>query len=803
MESFWSDLKYAARDFRQSPGFALIAVLTLALGIGANTAIFTVAKSVLLNPLSYPDSDRIMYVMESNPEGGLPRFSVAPLNYRDFHDQSRSFEALAAVSGDNFNLTGEGAQPERLSGRRVTGEFFDVLGVDPVHGRAINPDDDKVEAPKVVVLNHGFWQRRFGGDAGVVGRDLTLNGESHTVIGVMPPKFNVGRDLFVPMAVDYEETHRGAHYYGVLGRLAEGTTIEQARVDLETIAARLAAEYPDTNTGWTALVLPLQELMVEDFRPIVWVLLAAVGLVLLIACANVANLLLGRMAMREREVALRTALGAGRWRLVRQFLTESTLLALIGGGLGVLLAHRGTHFLVAMNADNIPRYYDVAVDGSVLAFAFVLSIATGLIFGLLPAWRGSRTDLNSCLKEGGRGQAGAADSRLRGALVLAEVAVAMVLLVGAGVLLKSLSRMLDVDPGFDASGALTARLDLPDAKYPEEAEQTAFYDRLYERLAGLPGVEGVGGVIPMPLTGRGFILTFWIEGTPIPEPNASPQSHIRVVNDGYFEAMGIPRLRGRTFTRGDDLEAAQVVVINERTAARYFPDGDPIGRRITFDDPEDKEITWMTIVGIVGDVHHDELAVAPDAEIYWTSAQRPMSATTVILRTAADPDLLAGPLRAELARIDPDLPLFDVRTLQNIVDESVAQPRFNGVLLGLFAAVALLLATIGVYGVISYSVTRRLREIGVRLALGAGRGQILGQVLRRGLGLMAAGIGIGLIVAFFAARVLATMVYDISPTDPATLATVALLLIAVGATACLLPALRATRVDPVIVLREE
>ncbi len=803
MESFWSDLKYAARDFRQSPGFALIAVLTLALGIGANTAIFTVAKSVLLNPLSYPDSDRVMVVMESNPEGGLPRFSVAPLNYRDFHDQSRSFERMAAVSGDNFNLTGDGARPERLSGRRVTGEFFDVLGVDPAHGRAITPEDDQLDASKVVVLNHGFWQRRFGGDAGVVGRDLTLSGESHTVIGVMPPKFNINRDLFVPMAVDYGETHRGAHYFAVLGRLAEGTTIEQARVDLETVAARLEAEYPDTNTGWTTLVTPLQALMVEDFEAIVWVLLAAVGLVLLIACANVANLLLGRMAMREREVALRTALGAGRWRLVRQFLTESTLLALVGGVLGVLLAHRGTAILVAMNTDNIPRYYDVAVDGGVLAFALALSLATGLIFGLLPAWRGSRPDLASCLKEGGRGHAGAADSRLRGALVLAEVAVAMVLLVGAGVLLKSLSRMLDVDPGFVAEGALTARLDLPDAKYPEEPEQAAFYDRLYERLAGLPGVEGVGGVIPMPLTGRGFILTFWIEGTPIPEPNAAPTSHIRVVNDGYFEAMGIPRLRGRAFTRGDDFEAAQVVVINERTAARYFPGGDPIGRRITFDDPEDEDLTWMTIVGIVGDVHHDELAVEPDAEIYWSSAQRPMSATTVILRTTADPGLLAGPLREELARIDSDLPLFDVRTLEAIVDESVAQPRFNGLLLGLFAAVALLLATIGVYGVISYSVTRRLREIGVRLALGAGRGQILGQVLRRGLGLMAAGIGIGLVVALFAARVLATMVYDVSPTDPATLAAVALLLIAVGATACLLPALRATRVDPVIVLREE
>jgi predicted permease len=456
-----------------------------------------------------------------------------------------------------------------------------------------------------------------------------------------------------------------------------------------------------------------------------------------------------------------------------------------------------------MSAGDVPRAAEITVDAGVLLFTLALSLLTGLVFGLLPALQASRSDLQGTLKEGGRGQAGAGGGRLRSVLVVAEVAVAVVLLVGSGLLLRGLSRLVDVDPGFDPRGALTAQLDLPESKYPQDADQARFYRRLFDRLAALPGVERAGGVLPMPLTGSGFVLDFWVEGTPVPEPNKSPFSNVRVVNEDYFEAMKIPLLRGRVFTPADDFGAPWVVVINDSTAAKYFPGQDPIGERLTFDDPEGEEIRWMTIVGVVGDVHHEDLAAATEPELYWSYAQRPVDGTTVVLRAAGDPAALAGPLRSAVAEIDPDLPVYAVRPLEQIVDDSVAQPRFNSLLWGLFAGLALLLAVIGVYGVISYAVAQRRREIGVRLALGAERRRILGLVLKGGMGLVSIGLAAGLALSVPAARLLAGMVYEIGTTDPATYAGVAVLLAVVGAAACLVPALRATRVDPVVVLREE
>ena len=803
MESVWREFRYALRNLRQNPGFTLVTVATLALGIGANVAIFTVAKSVLLDPLPYPEPERVMLIQEGNPSAGLPRFSVAPLNYLDFHDRNQTFEAMAAVSGASFAFTG-GGQPGRLRGSQVTGEYFDVYGIQPVLGKVITPENDRVGAERVTVLGHGFWQRRFGGDMAILDRLLILDGESYRVIGVLPEGFLETRDVFVPLAVDYQETGRGAHYWGVRGRLAEGVGVEQARADLVRIAGQLAETYPQSNTGWTVLVDPLQERMVRNFGSIIWMLLGAVGLVLLIACANVANLLLVRIASRERETAVRTALGASRWRLVRQFLTETTLLALLGGGLGILMARRGTELLVAMSGNAIPRSQEVAVDGGVLLFALALSLLSGWLLGLIPAFQASRIDLSGTLKEGGRGQAGGrGGSRLRRGLVLAEVALSVLLLVGAGLLIKSFSRLLDVDPGFEPAGVMTAELDLPEARYGEPETRSAFYRRLIDRLETLPGVESAAAVMPMPLTGSGFVLTFYVEGTAIPEPNEEPKANIRVVSESYFDAMRIPLRAGRVFRTSDDLQTPQVLVLNEAAVKKFFPGQDPVGERLTFDDPQGDEVTWMRVVGIVGDVHHEDLAVATDPEIYWSYGQRPMDSATLVVRTAADPAALAQPLRQVAAAIDPELPLYNLQTLDQIVADSVAQPRFNSLLLGLFAGLALLLATLGVYGVISYSVTQGRREIGVRLALGAERSRIVGLVLSRGLRLVALGLVLGLTAAFFASRVLRSMVYEVSPTDLATYGLVALLLAAVGAAACLIPALRAIRVDPVVVLRDE
>jgi predicted permease len=804
MDTLWNDIKYALRSMRNNPGFFVVAVLTLALGIGANAAIFTVAKKVILDPLPFPNSERLMTIEESNIEAGLPRFSVAPPNFKDFHDRNKTFESMAAWGGQSLILTAAGREPKRLEGARVTGEFFEVHGMTAVLGRVLTPEDDRPEAEKVVLLNYNLWHRDFGGASDILGQGLILDGEPYTVVGVAAKGFQERRDFFIPLALDYVNANRGGHQLRVRGLLKPGVTPERAAEDLVAIAAALAETYPDTNTGWSALVVPLLDRVVEGFDTVVWMLLAAVVFVLLIACTNVANLLLARMASREKEVALRSALGAGRGRLITQFITESVILALLGGILGVFLAARGTAVLVAMNADSIPRSQEITVDLGVLLFTFLLAVTTGVVFGLLPALQASRPDLAGTLKEGGRGQAGGVRGRrIRNGLVLVEVALSVVLLVGAGLLLRSFERLLNVDPGFQPQGALTAALDLPRGKYPGPPEQAAYYRRLFNRLESLPGLEHVGGVVPMPLMGGGFVLTFHIEGAPLPEPNKQTHSNIRIVSDDYFAAMEIPLVQGRAFRRADDLEAPQIALVNQSFVEKFLPGEDPINKRVTFGDPASEDIEWLTIVGVVGDVHHESLATETDPELYWPYSQRPASRMTLVLQTHGDPLELVGPLRAAVQEIDPDLPVFRVRLLEEIVDESLNQPRFNSLLLGLFAGLALLLAAIGVYGVVNYSVSQQKREIGVRLALGAGRKRVIALVLKSALAVVLLGIVLGLLGAFFAAQVLQSMVYDVSIRDPATFGKVAGLLILVRLCATILPALRATRVDPAVVLRDE
>jgi putative ABC transport system permease protein len=802
MESLWHDLRYALRSLRQSRVFTVVALLTLALGIGANTAIFTVVKSVLLEPLPFPEPERIVVVLESNPEAGFEKFTLSPPNFRDIHDQNQVFSAMAAFAGDSIALTGNGP-PERLRARRVTGEFFRVYGSEPLHGRVIGTADDQPDAPPVAVLGHGFWQRRFAGDAAVVGRTLQLDGTPTTVIGVMPAHFSTTHDLYVPLALDYEQADRGSHWLIGLARLAPGVTLPQARDNLRAITAGLAEAYPESNTGWSAVAEPLHELMVTNVRPALLVLTLAVGLVLLIACANVANLLLSRMALREREIAVRTALGAGRWQLMRQLLIESILLSVGGGLLGFLLAIRGTTLLVALNASDLPRSASIGVDLGVLGFTLVLSLVTGVVFGLLPAFRASRANLQQTLREGGRSSTGMGGQRLRTTLVLAEVSVALVLLIAAGLLIRSFTALVDVDPGFVADNVLTVQLNLPEARYAEEEARSAFYHQLFERLHEVPGVEQAAGVFPMPLTGSGYMLRFFVEGRPQPPPNQELVAHIREVAAGYIETLGIPVYRGRTVSTADDAGAEPVVVLNQSAANRFWPDQDPLGQRITFDDLDAEDLTWWRVVGVVGDVHHESLATATEPEIYRPLLQAPNESVTAVLRTSAAPTSVIDGVRNALIELDPELPLYNIRTLQQIVDESVAQPRFSSLLLGLFAGLALLLAAIGIYGLISYSVTHRLREIGVRLALGAGRGNILRLVLRQGMTPVVIGAVLGIVAALAATRLLASLVFDVSPADPLTFAAVTTLLLVIALLACLLPALRAIRVEPMVVLRDE
>jgi putative ABC transport system permease protein len=803
MGALLQDLRYSVRTLLKKPGFALVMILALGLGIGANSAIFSVVSTVLLQPPPYPESERLVFVWENSQRIG--RFSMSVPNYVDFRDQNEVFEEISAMATGTYNLTGDG-EPERLRGLRVTEDLFRLLRVQPVLGRGFIPDEDRPGAERVVVLTDALWQRRFGGDPAIVGRTVNLSDRAHTVIGVMPPDFRfiMGAELFVPLAADPAEESRGAHYLLSVARLRPGVTPEQAEAALDAIAGRLEQQYPDSNTGWDTIVTPYQLQLVERVRPALLVLLGAVGFVLLIACANVANLLLARAATREKEIAIRTALGAGRGRLVRQLLTESVLLGLLGGALGLLLAYWSLDLMLALKPENLPRADSIGIDGQVMGFTLFLSVATGLLFGLVPALQSTSPHLAETLKEGGgKSTESARRHRLRGLLVVSEVALAVMLLIGAGLLIKSFARLLEVPVGFEPGGVLTARVTLPEAKYTDGAARAAFYRDAQQRIAALPGAESVGLVDNAPIDGGGSVLSFSIDGRPPAVRGEEPAANIHVIGDGYLRTMGIPVVRGRDLTEAEAWGDVPVTLINQTMAQKLWPGQDALGGRIRFGSSQ--EAPWLTIVGIAGDVRHRGLDEEAGMEVYlpvqrWASAAVTM---TFVVRAAVTPSTLLAPLREQIRALDPTLPVFGVNTMEQIVADSVSGQRFNLMLLGCFAALALALAVVGIYGVMAYSITERTREVGIRMALGARGTDVLGMLLSQGMRQVLLGLGLGLAGALAISRVMASLLYGVSATDASVFGGAVVVLAAVALLAVWLPARRATKIDPMVALRYE
>jgi putative ABC transport system permease protein len=816
MDTLVQDLKYGLRTLLKNPGFTTVAVLALALGIGANTAIFSVVNAVLLRPLPYPDPDRLMTVWENNLKLGWHEDVVSPANFLDWRAQNTVFESMAAYSRRGFNLrTGEGA--ERIRGAVVSADFFKVLRTAPQRGRGFLPEDGGAATGRVALVSHSLWQGKLGGDAQIVGRSITIDSQAATVIGVTPEGFElpeeatiwvlaknvVPENVWLPASVDIT-TVRGLHYLPVLARLKPGVTQAAAQAEMDAIAARLAAEHPRTNADYGVEIVPLHRKLVGDVRPALLVFLGAVGLVLLIACANVANMSLARAAARRREVAIRTALGASRGRLLRQYLTESILLAVLGGGAGLLLALWGTDLLIALQPDSIPGVSRAGIDGRVLGFTLGLSILTGLLFGVAPALHAASADPHVALKEGGRTSSVGPRARLlRGGLVVAEMAVALVLLAGSGLLIRSFLHLTHIEPGIRIDGVLTLGLSTPDASYQGGAEQGRFYTEILRRVRTLPGVESAAATTNLPLGGIDTYFGLEIEGRPPAGPGEGPESGMHQVSPDYFRTLGIPILRGRPFLESDVDGAPSVKIISKTMAERYWPGEDAIGKRISYARNPKGEPQWSTVVGVVGDVRQVGLHTEPRPEAYVPFLQRPSRYMTLVLRSTLDPATLAESVRREVRAVDRDVPAYDARTMREVLDGSLATRRFNMALLMVFAAVALALASVGLYGVIAYMVTQRTHEIGVRLALGASQADVLRLVVGHGMGLALGGVALGLVGAFGLTRALSSLLAGVSVTDPWTFAAMVLLLTLVAFLACFVPARRAARLDPMATLRAE
>jgi putative ABC transport system permease protein len=803
MTSLLNDLHYGIRLLARSPGFSVIAIAALAIGIGANTAIFSVINTLLLQPLPYRDADRLAVVWEHNTVRDRRSNVVGPANFIHWREMNSSFEDLAALTITySVTVTG-GGDPEELQAQSISAELFQILGVAPAIGRGFSADENRPNA-RVVVISDRLWRRRFGADPAILQRPVISQGTPYTVVGVMPPGFSIldkTVDVWLPIGFTAQSRTPRGRSLMVVGRLKAGVSAERAQTDMTHVSARLTGMFPDFNTGWTSRVVPLREQLTGDVRPALIVLAGAVAFVLLIACANVANLLLARATSRQRELAVRAALGAGRARLVRQLLAESVVLSLLGGVGGLLLAWWALGFLRAVAAERLPiqRLELVGLDLPVLLFTLAASLVCGLVFGVVPALTSSGASLTDALRDGGRSGSSARGNRARSAFVVVEIALALVLLVGAGLLLRSFVRLLGQNPGFDPARTMTMRLSLPQARYGGEGQRAQFLERFFQDVDALPGVTASGAISFLPLTGLGAATSMRIIGQPEPPTGQEPVTDVRVISHDYLEAMGVPLLKGRLFNERDAADAKGRVVINATMAQKYWPGEDPIGKRV--------QISWDTIedevVGVVGDVKHAALDAVTRPMTYWPFARSPYGTMTVTIRTAGDATAIVNAVVALVRQRDPELVVANIKTMDEVVENSVAERRLTMTLLAMFAGAALVLAAVGIYGVIAYGVTQRTQEIGIRMALGAQRADVLGMVVRQALVLTAVGIAAGGAGAFLLTRLMEGLLFQVRPADPLTFGAVSGLLTAVAALASYIPGRRATRVDPVIALRAE
>lgn len=823
MRTLLQDLKYGVRMLLKKPAFTAIALLALMLGIGANTAIFSVVNAVLLRDLPFEKPDQLLFLNEQDSK--MDTMSVSYPNFTDWRQQNQVFENIGVYNRSSYNLTGTG-EPERLQATQMSADIFAALKVKPLLGRLYTNEEDKPGANNVVVLGYGVWQRRFGGDANIVNKTITLNDKSYTVLGVMPEwlRFPSRVDIYVPVGPlsDSASWKSRGNHPGLLGvaRLKPGVTIDQAKADMGRIAAGLEKQYPDSNSGNGVRIRTLKEVVVGDIDRALWVFLGAVGFLLLIACANVANLLLARATTRQREIAVRAALGASRWRIIRQLLIESVVLAVLGGALGLLIANWGVTFILAISNNSIPRQAEIGLDTRVLLFTLAISISTGIIFGLIPALQSSKLQLHETLKESGRSLAGG-KSWARNSLVVAEVALTLILLIGAGLLIRSFYQLSQVNPGFDYSSLTSFSVSLPEKKYKAEQQQINFYNPLIERLKNLPGVQYVSVASGLPLGNNGWQTSFIVEGKPVPEPKDMPLMEACLISPDYFKAMNIPLIKGRYFNDQDNrdhlknkdlskLEEIQqfiaglnAVIIDQEFARRYWPGEDAIGKRIKLGGPG-ADNPAATVIGIVGRVKMEGLSTDSNrVQGYFPFAQIPQRSMTVVIKGTSDPNQIIGAARKEVLNIDSSQPIYGIKTMEEIRSESVAPEKLNLTLLGLFSGIALILALVGIYGVMSYSVTQRTHEIGIRMALGARAGDVLKMIIGQGMKLALVGVVIGLIGAFALTRLMEQLLFGVKPTDPLTFGAIALLLSVVAFLACWLPARRATKVDPMVALRYE
>ena len=819
--TLWQDIRYGARMLIKNPGVTIIVIIALALGIGANTAIFSVVNTVLIRPLPYDESERLVFLNEKSPV--LDEMSISYPNFLDWREHNQTFEKMGVYNRASYNLTGAG-EAERIVTGQVSADLFSVLRVNPLHGRVFTNDEDKPGGTNVVVLSYALWQRRFGGQMSVLDQPITLNGKPYTVIGIMPESYAYPSrvEMWVPVGQLSDQVswkNRGNHpgLYGV-ARLKPGVTFEQADADMNNVGANLEKQYPDSNTATRPRLRPLLEIFVSDVRQALWVIFGAVGFVLLIACANIANLLLARATARRKEMAIRTAVGASRWRIARQLLTESVLLSLTGGVIGLLLARWGVKLILYVSPDAIPRSREIGLDWTVLAFTLGVAFLTGILFGLIPAIQAGEVDVHETLKESGRGNSGR--QWLRSSLVVVEVATTLVLLIGAGLMIRSFYLLQKVNPGFSHEQLASFSISLPQKKYPNEESRHSFYNQLLDNIRELPGVESVAGASGLPLGNNGWQTSFLIDGQPPPPREQTPLMEATLVTPDYFKAMNIPVLRGRVFNDRDDrshlagrdlsklnetqrlMAGVNKIVIDEEFAKKYWPNEDAVGKRVRLGRDADAQV--LEVLGVVGHVKMESLNQNSDrVQGYFSYNQQPGTGMTVIIKGASDPNLLISSVRGVVKAIDPDQPIYSPRTMDEIRAESVAPERLNLTLLSLFAGIALVLAIVGIYGVMSYSVTQRTHEIGIRMAIGARPLDVFKMIIGNGMKLALLGVAIGLAGAFILTRFMATMLFGVAPTDAMTFGGISVLLITVALLACYLPGRRATKVEPTISLRYE